>query len=464
LSGTNTYTGTTTISAGVLSVATIGNGGVAGNLGQATNAAANLVLGGGTLQYTGATASTDRAFTLTAATTSSIDVTTNTLTISGAAANTSGALTKIGSGTLLLSGANAYTGTTTISVGTLKTQGSAFSGTPRTWSISSGAVLNTDGTTGVATGTTTINGAGTLRITGGTFSNGVGSGRNITMSMSSGGLIDIQAGATLLNGGWQNITWTANLASMNVDGNLDVWDGLNIYIDALTGSGTITRGSNFAPTTTIFVGVNNGSGTFSGVISNGVGSILLTKNGSGTQTLSGANTYTGATTVNAGTLLLTGSLASGSAVTVANGGTLKGTGTVNGSLTANSGGTVGPGLTGVAIGTLNTAAVTLQAGSTMSIDLSSPGPTADKLASVSTISLSGGLTIASQAAPAASKTYTIMTATTSITGTFTGKANNSVFTANGSRYRIVYNATSVVLTSLPRSSQGFMPFFTKRAH
>ena len=30
----------------------------AGNLGQATNAAANLVLGGGTLQYTGSTAST----------------------------------------------------------------------------------------------------------------------------------------------------------------------------------------------------------------------------------------------------------------------------------------------------------------------------------------------------------------------------------------------------------------------
>ena len=104
LSGANTYTGATTINAGVLSVATIGNGGVAGNLGAATNAAANLVLGGGTLQYTGITASTDRAFTLTATTTSSIDVTTNILTISGAAAATTGSLTKIGSGTLTLSG------------------------------------------------------------------------------------------------------------------------------------------------------------------------------------------------------------------------------------------------------------------------------------------------------------------------------------------------------------------------
>ena len=65
LSGTNTYTGVTTINAGTLSVATIGDGGVAGNLGAATNAAANLVLAGGTLQYTGAAASTDRLFTLT---------------------------------------------------------------------------------------------------------------------------------------------------------------------------------------------------------------------------------------------------------------------------------------------------------------------------------------------------------------------------------------------------------------
>jgi uncharacterized delta-60 repeat protein len=93
LSNTNTYTGATTISAGTLSVATIGNGGVAGNLGQASSAAGNLVFDGGTLQYTGSTATSDRAFTINAAKTATID-TANNLTLVGATgAATTGALT-----------------------------------------------------------------------------------------------------------------------------------------------------------------------------------------------------------------------------------------------------------------------------------------------------------------------------------------------------------------------------------
>ena len=73
LGGTNTYTGVTTITAGTLSVATIGNGGVAGNLGQASNAAGNIVFNGGTLQYTGANATSDRAFTINAGKTATIN-------------------------------------------------------------------------------------------------------------------------------------------------------------------------------------------------------------------------------------------------------------------------------------------------------------------------------------------------------------------------------------------------------
>ena len=49
------------------------------------------------------------------------------------------------------------------------------------------------------------------------------------------------------------------------------------------------------------IGVNNGSGTFSGTILSG---LSLTKAGAGAETLSGANTYTGGTTISGGTLQL----------------------------------------------------------------------------------------------------------------------------------------------------------------
>ena len=100
------------MNSGTVSVATIGNGGVASNIGQATNAAANLVFNGtgsGTLRYTGLTATSDRAFTINAGRTAFIDVVTNTTSLSlvgATGATTTGALTKTGAGTLVLTGAS----------------------------------------------------------------------------------------------------------------------------------------------------------------------------------------------------------------------------------------------------------------------------------------------------------------------------------------------------------------------
>lgn len=126
LSGTNTHAGVTTVNEGLLSVGLIGNGGGAGShLGSASCAASNLVLGGGTLRYTGSTASTDRQFTLTPGTVGTFEIANaaTALTLAGASAATSGALLKAGPGTLTLAGTNAYTGSTTVADGTLEVGG-----------------------------------------------------------------------------------------------------------------------------------------------------------------------------------------------------------------------------------------------------------------------------------------------------------------------------------------------------
>ena len=165
LTGTNYYTGVTTISGGKLSVASIGNGGVAGNMGAATNAAANLVFNGGTLQYTGGTASTNRNFTLSAGTTSAIEVanSASNLTISGSSTATTGALTKTGAGTLTLSSANLHTGGTTVAAGVLNVTNSSGSATGSgALTVEATGILS--GTGIIATGANTITLDGTVSV------------------------------------------------------------------------------------------------------------------------------------------------------------------------------------------------------------------------------------------------------------------------------------------------------------
>jgi autotransporter-associated beta strand protein len=99
------------------------------------------------------------------------------------------------------------------------------------------------------------------------------------------------------------VNWTNNLADMNVasGATFDLSNGQDVTIDALNGSGTITRFYLEFGSPTLTLGIADGSGDFSGTIAS---EIALIKTGIGTQILSGTNTYSGNTTVNAGTLRL----------------------------------------------------------------------------------------------------------------------------------------------------------------
>ncbi len=258
---------------------------------------------------------------------------TATFNVTGGVSGTGG-ITKSGTSSVTLSGtAVTYSGATIVTGGTLTFQNaidfasSNFSGAANSFSTSAGATLNfsvdnsvsvNDGanyTFGVSGGTT-VSGNGTFEKSGNGIMalDGNGGGHQVTFAMT-GGTIDIEGG-TLRNGGWAGGVWTNNRASMNIgtSGTFDLWDGNPVFVDALTGSGTVNKNQDSGGTEVLNIGSNNGSGTFSGIIQNtrtNGGGVGIVKMGSGTETLSGANTYIGGTTVNGGTLLLdmsTGSL------------------------------------------------------------------------------------------------------------------------------------------------------------
>ena len=198
-----------------------------------------------------------------------------------------GSLVKSGADTLTLSGANTYSGGTTISAGVLNIQNNSALGanTAATTVSGSGAALQLQNNITVTGQTLTLNGTGVA---------------------NDGALRNVQ----------DNNTWA---------GNLTVASNSRINSDA----GTLTVSGNVSSPANASLNVGGAGNTvLSGVVTTGTGP--LTKDGSGTVTLSGttANTSSGNVSVNAGTLALQKTdgvnaiAGSGNTITINTGGTL----------------------------------------------------------------------------------------------------------------------------------------------
>ncbi|BAM92768.1 putative outer membrane autotransporter barrel [Bradyrhizobium oligotrophicum S58] len=140
------------------------------------------------------------------------------------------------------------------------------------------------------------------------------------------------------------------------------------------------------------------------------------KVGSSAWTLTGTSTYAGAVNVNAGTLRIDGNFASASGLTVNTGGTLSGIGTVGGTTVA-SGGILAPGngVAGTSLGVSGNLA--FQSGAIYLVQVS---PTTASTTNVSGTATLGGATVNIAFAPGSyvAKTYTILTASGGVSGSF----------------------------------------------
>ncbi|MEO5913492.1 MAG: autotransporter-associated beta strand repeat-containing protein [Luteolibacter sp.] len=200
-------------------------------------------------------------------------------------------LSKTGTGMLILSGVNTYTGTTSIESGILRMTGPSPS------------ILGT-ATTPLALGTATSIGSNlspTLQLNT-DLTNPVT--RDITVGASNSATtgvytINTNNGATGVSMSGI-ITLNQNLTVSGNDGG-----GFNL-------SGNITTGSSDARALTVS-GSSPGIFTASGVIGGGTGTIALVKAGSSLLTLSGPNTFTGGTSFGGGTVNINADAALGTA-------------------------------------------------------------------------------------------------------------------------------------------------------
>ena len=311
--------------------------------------------------------------------------------------------------------------------------------------------LNTPNTLGLTSSELAAMSAGTVII---------GHSSSATLTVSAAITHADSSALSIVSGTGLNINLNAGITTAGgaVTFNNPVVVGASSTVDTSNAGGT-PAGASISFTSTIDLGanlltLNGGAANYSiSTVISGTGG-QLTKQGSGTLTLSATNTYTGATTVSNGKLLVNGSLAAASAVTVGNGGTLGGSGTV-GTVTAQSGGSVSP---GSSPGILNVGDTTFSSGSSFVVEINgtTAGTGYDQLNVTGTIDLGGAtLSLSGSFTPSAGQTYTIIVndSTDAVTGTFNGLAEGAIisnFLGSGLSAQISYvggSGNDVVITT-----------------
>ncbi len=290
-------------------------------------------------------------------------------TFAGVIGNNTGpsALTKVGTGTLTLSGANTYSGATTISAGRLQVNGSSSA---TSYTVQSGGTL---GGSGTITGNVTVQAGGALEhgisgatplaiagnlsfganavirpVAGGSFEAGTytvltysgtltgtpaftweapsGSSFTATFSTATAGIITMTLVAPARSPGL--VTWTGS-SSSNWDNSTTNWtigaqstpfmtgDAAS-FTDSGNASAAINLVANVQPTAVIVNSAQNYIFSGSGLIVDGA---TLSKSGGGTLTLSAAHSFSGGTIISGGTVLISNAAALGTGAVNLAGGT-----------------------------------------------------------------------------------------------------------------------------------------------
>ncbi len=346
LNGNNTFAGTLSIDNGSMVVL--------GNVNALTSSVNVSIQSGGTLDLNG---NSVNAGSFNAATGSTVALSNNAQLTANSASNSSfdgtltgtGSLVKDGSGTLVLTANNTYSGGTTIKGGTLEVSASANLGSNSTVTIQNGGVLSL--TTGYGASGHNLNLAG-------------GQGVIKAASGVSASFADLSGTGTLIKDGAGTLNLTGNVGSFT--GAITINDGKLSSANSLTVTGLNGSGGKLDLVSDFTVN-NNATNNFGGGLE---GSGNFVKQGSSSLSIGGDSTgYSGNVSIEKGRLAINGNFGSGSnTIIVKDGAILGGNGIINADIIAESGGKIAPGNSADTI-TVN-GNVTMNSGSLLSIEIS----------------------------------------------------------------------------------------------